>query len=162
MTIKLSKPVSIFASLAATALVVAGCSSAASTSPTASSATASSAAPSPAVGSGTTAPVATSGSYITWDEYQKNPAAYAGNNVVLFFNASWCPTCQATVKSLDASKTNFPQGLTVVSVDYDTSTDLKKKYGVTQQHTFVEVNPDGTQIKKWSGTETVAAINAKV
>lgn len=152
-------------------LTAAGCSSNASSdassdatpsaTPTAAS---SSAAPTEsAAGKASAQPAAaTAGSYITWDEYQKDKAKYENNNVVLFFNASWCPTCQATVESLDASKGNFPEGLTVVSVDYDSSSELKKQYGVTTQHTFVEIKPNGDQVQKWTGSMTTEAIQAKV
>ena len=157
--------------LAATAAVVvlsaAGCSSEASSDATPSAtptAASTSAAPTDTAGSNSAAQpaAATAGSYITWDEYQKDKAKYENNYVVLFFNASWCSTCQATVKSLDASKGNFPEGLTVVSVDYDSNSALKKQYGVTTQHTFVAIKPNGDQIKKWSGSMTADAIQAKV
>lgn len=35
--------------------------------------------------------------------------------------------------------------------DYDTEKALKQKYGITYQHTFVYVDKDGKQIKKWNG-----------
>ena len=35
--------------------------------------------------------------------------------------------------------------------DYDSEKELKKQYGITYQHTFVYVDKDGKQIKKWSG-----------
>ena len=54
-----------------------------------------------------------------------------------------------------------PAGLTVVKVDYDTATDLRKTYGITQQHTFVQIGPDGAQLAKWTGTKTGEAIKAK-
>ena len=105
---------------------------------------------------------AVAGSYITLDEYEDNKAKYADTDVVLFFNASWCPTCQAANKSLDASKGDFPNGLTVVSVDYDSNTELRKEYGVTTQHTFVLIDSDGNEVKKWTGSESVEEIEAKV
>lgn len=138
--------------------VLAGCSSASTSEAPMSSPAAASSAPAPT----SAEPVATAGGWITWDDYQKDKQKYADSDVVLFFNASWCPTCQNTVKSLDAAKADFPSGLTVVSVDYDTATDLKKQYGVTTQHTFVQVDSSGNAINKWSGTETVEAIQAKV
>jgi len=46
--------------------------------------------------------------------------------VVYFFAATWCPTCQATYKDLKANFTKLPAGLTVVFVNYDKATDLKK------------------------------------
>ena len=72
-----------------------------------------------------------------------------GAKVVLFFNASWCPTCHAADKELLSS--TIPDNVVILSVDYDSSTELKKKYLVTYQHTFVEVNAEGNMIKKWSG-----------
>lgn len=67
---------------------------------------------------------------------------------VLFFHAPWCPSCKATEESLSMTA---PSGFTVVKVDYDTQTDLKKKYGITQQHTFVSVNGAGEKQKVWTG-----------
>jgi thioredoxin 1 len=62
----------------------------------------------------------------------------------------------ATVESLDAD--GVPAGLTVVSVDYDAATDLKKQYGVTVQHTFVQVDEQGNQLAKFSGALSGEAI----
>jgi thiol-disulfide isomerase/thioredoxin len=72
-----------------------------------------------------------------------------GAKVVLFFNASWCPTCQVADRELASAQ--IPDGLVILSVDYDSYSTLKKKYFVTYQHTFVQVNADGDLIKKWSG-----------
>jgi thiol-disulfide isomerase/thioredoxin len=78
--------------------------------------------------------------------------------VVLFFRASWCPTCQAADKDIRASLTSIPGGVTILDVDYDASAALKKKYGVTYQHTFVQVDASGAQIAKWSGSRTLSEI----
>ena len=95
----------------------------------------------------------TEGDWITLAEYDKAPQMYhAAGDVVLFFNATWCPTCQETVKNLDADGT--PAGLTVVSVDYDSNQDLRQKYGVTVQHTFVVVSEDGQKQKVFTGPLT--------
>lgn len=80
--------------------------------------------------------------------------------VVLFFNAKWCPDCQRASKNFQSQP--IPDGLTILSVDYDKYTDLKKKYGVTYQHTFVQVDASGNQIKKWSGSNTPADVEAQV
>ena len=69
---------------------------------------------------------------------------------VLFFNASWCPSCQAAMKELNAAPEKLT-GINLLLVDYDNSDDLQKKYGVTYQHTFVHINPDGSAIKTWNG-----------
>ncbi len=54
----------------------------------------------------------------------------------------------------------MPDGLTVVKVDYDTETDLRQQYGVTQQHTFVQVDESGAELAKWTGSADGAAILA--
>ena len=83
-------------------------------------------------------------------------------DVVLFFRASWCPTCKAVDADIRSRISLIPDGLTILDVDYDTSSALKQKYGVTYQHTFVQVQADGTLIKKWSGSPTLAALVAEV
>lgn len=80
-------------------------------------------------------------------------------DVVLYFSAPWCPTCQEANKNFNAS--SAPDGLTLLKVDYDSSTDLKKQYGVTYQHTFVQVDKDGKQLKKWSGSTTYEQLKAE-
>ena len=99
------------------------------------------------------------GAYIDYATYQADPGAYAGGDVVLFFHATWCPSCKATDESLTG--TGVPDGLTVVKVDYDSATDLKKKHKITYQHTFVEVDADGNELAKWSGSVTGEEIKAK-
>jgi thioredoxin 1 len=101
------------------------------------------------------------GAYVDYADYEANKAMYDGGTVVLFFNASWCPTCQETVSNLEADPAAIPAGLTVVSVDYDSADELKQKYGVTTQHTFVQVDASGTELKKWTGSADAEAIAKK-
>jgi thiol-disulfide isomerase/thioredoxin len=100
------------------------------------------------------------GAWIDQAAYEADAATFhEAGDVVLFFNASWCPTCQATVKSLEADGT--PAGLTVVSVDFDAATDLRQQYGVTVQHTFVQVDEQGNEVAKFTGAPTGEAIAAQ-
>jgi thiol-disulfide isomerase/thioredoxin len=86
--------------------------------------------------------------------------AKEGHHVIIFFNASWCPTCQSTVKDIEANLGKIAPNTHILSADYDKETALKQKYGVTMQHTFVEVNAKGDLLNKVSGLGTVDAINA--
>ena len=89
-------------------------------------------------------------------------AKAATGDVVLFFHASWCPTCRAVDSDINARRKDIPASLTILDVNYDDSSALKAKYGVTYQHTFVQVDAQGNQIKKWQGSPTLAALVAEV
>jgi thiol-disulfide isomerase/thioredoxin len=75
----------------------------------------------------------------------------AGNKVVLFFHAPWCPFCKAADAAFKEKVGQIPSGVTVLKTDYDSNTDLKKKYGVTYQHTFVQIDTNGNMVTKWNG-----------
>lgn len=104
--------------------------------------------------------MASKGSYKVYSP-EKLAMAQDGK-VVLFFKASWCPTCRALDADIKANMTAIPSGVTILEVDYDTSGDLKKKYGVTMQHTLVQVDAAGNLISKWSGGNTLASVNSKI
>ncbi|OGM32055.1 hypothetical protein A2803_00615 [Candidatus Woesebacteria bacterium RIFCSPHIGHO2_01_FULL_44_21] len=76
---------------------------------------------------------------------------------VLFFYANWCPTCRPANAELEARISEIPEDVVVLRVNYnDTETDteeeaLAQKYGITYQHTFVEIDQDGNEVKKWNG-----------
>lgn len=69
---------------------------------------------------------------------------------VLFFYATWCPSCKAAAKELKESPEKL-DGINLLIVDYDNSDELQKKYGVTYQHTFVLIDSDGEAIDTWNG-----------
>lgn len=94
-------------------------------------------------------------------EYSKAALVGASNNRrVLFFYASWCPTCKPTDADLSANKSKIPADVTVIRVNYnDPETDqeekdLAKKYGITYQHTFVQIDGQGKEVTKWNGGKT--------
>ena len=97
---------------------------------------------------------AASQSYITYDQYQASKDTYADSKVVLFFNATWCPDCRAINEALTSDPGKIPAGTTVVIVDYDQHADLRQRYGVTMQHTFVQINSSGDKVRQWASTST--------
>ncbi len=82
--------------------------------------------------------------------------------VVLFFYAPWCPTCRTVDTDIKNRLNDLPSDLSLSIVDYDSSTELKKEYGVTYQHTFVQVDEAGNMLKKWSGGSTLQSILAQL
>lgn len=100
------------------------------------------------------------GSYETYSG-EKLVLANEGK-VVLFFRASWCPSCKAVDDDIRSNLDSIPAGVTILDVDYDKSAELKRKYAVTYQHTFVQVDASGNQIAKWAGSLTLADLVQKI
>lgn len=99
----------------------------------------------------------------SYEKYDPSKLALANDGkVVLFFKASWCPTCRALDADIKANLAAIPGGVTILEVDYDNSTELKQKYGVTMQHTLVQVDAQGNLIMKWSGGNTLTALVEKL
>ena len=95
----------------------------------------------------------------TYEDYSADKLDLANDGkVVLFFKASWCPSCKAVDADIVSRLGDIPYNTTILKVDYDTATDLKKKYGVTYQHTFVQVDAQGNQITKWSGSPSLSDV----
>lgn len=85
-------------------------------------------------------------SYETYSASAVTSALSAGKSVVLFFHASRCPPCRALEAQINAN--TLPDNTVVFKVDYDNSTDLKKQYGVTTQHTLVRIGSDWSMVSK--------------
>lgn len=72
---------------------------------------------------------------------------------VLFFYASWCPTCRSAREEFIKRDSELKK-INIIIVDYDNSKELQNKYGVTYQHTFVQIDKNGESIAKWNGGAT--------
>ena len=84
----------------------------------------------------------------------------ASNRRVLYFYATWCPSCKQANEDFTANPNKIPEDVAVLRVNYnDPDTDqeekdLAKKYGVTYQHTFVQIDGQGKELTKWNGGDT--------
>lgn len=80
-------------------------------------------------------------------------------NRVLFFYASWCPTCRPADADFAENMSQIPENVMVFRVNYnDPDTDdsekrMSERHGITYQHTFVQVDSLGDEVKKWNGGE---------
>ncbi len=74
-----------------------------------------------------------------------------GMKRVLFFHASWCPTCKVANEEFESMSSQIPEDIIVYKTNYDTESALKSKYAITYQHTFVLVDADGNEVRKWNG-----------
>lgn len=102
--------------------------------------------------------------YIDFSEANLATANKNNGKTVLFFAAlAWCPTCQAADKDIRENFRKIPSDVTILRVDYDKAKDLKKKYAVTMQDTFVQVDKMGKEITRWnSGGQGVQALLTNV
>lgn len=97
----------------------------------------------------------TSGRYV---EYTKAALDQnADKRRVLYFYATWCPTCQPADNKFMEDSDKIPEDAVLIRVNYnDPNTDqeekdLAKKYNVTYQHTFVQIDKDGKEETRWNG-----------
>jgi thioredoxin 1 len=86
--------------------------------------------------------------------------ANADGTNIIFFHAPWCPTCKAGEADINSNLTAIPAKFNILKTDFDTSTTLKQKYGVTSQSTFVKVDKDGNKISIGNGFTKLADIVA--
>jgi len=99
----------------------------------------------------------------SYEAYSSEKIARAETgDVVLFFHASWCPSCRSLNSDIEGNRGTISEGVTILKVDYDKETELKKKYGVTYQHTLVQVDKDGNLIKKWSGSPKLSGLLSEI
>ncbi len=81
------------------------------------------------------------------------------DKTVLFFHATWCPSCNSADKNIKAT---WVEDFLLLKTDYDSNLELRKKYWVTTQHTFVRINSAWEVVKKWSGGNSVDDIKEKI
>lgn len=80
-----------------------------------------------------------------------------GGRRILFFFANWCPTCRPVDKEISQNTDRILEGIVIIRVNYnDDATDkeeeaLAKKYGITYQHTFIEIDSGGEEVQSWNG-----------
>ena len=78
-----------------------------------------------------------------YTDYSAQTVANTSGRKWIFFHAPWCPQCRAL--EADIQQQGVPNGLTIFKADYDSSVELKQKYGVTLQTTIVEINDQGEE-----------------
>ncbi|HUI70325.1 MAG TPA: thioredoxin family protein [Spirochaetia bacterium] len=98
------------------------------------------------------------GTKVIFTTLEAAEAMAAKQPTVLFFAADWCPYCQADLKDINANGSQLGN-VAIVVANYDTASDLKEKYGITVQDTFVQIDAAGAQKAIWhSGGEGVDGI----
>lgn len=90
------------------------------------------------------------GSIIDFEDMEQVMLLAEDKPTVLFFKANWCPSCRSAAKKFSEGEAEL-EDVYLVVVNYDNSKELQVKYGVTYQHTFVQVDSKGEALATWSG-----------
>ena len=64
-------------------------------------------------------------------------AEKANQPIALHFHADWCPTCRGQDKVVQSLKTEKGLDLTILTVNYDTERDLKRRFKVNSQASLI-------------------------
>ncbi len=95
-------------------------------------------------------PVITGAQYQLFRDYA--PSNPENKRIVYFFAAPWCPTCRsADAEFKTEALSKLPSDVVIVKVDFDSNKELRKKFAINYQHTFVELAPDGSAKQVWVG-----------
>jgi thiol-disulfide isomerase/thioredoxin len=94
-----------------------------------------------------------SGPFIRYENLEQVMMLAGNKPTVLFFNASWCPDCRAARDDFTANSDALAE-VNLIIVDYDNSDELQARYGVTYQHSFVQIDSSGDALATWNGGAT--------
>ena len=86
--------------------------------------------------------------YDTYSHEKLASAISTGKKPVIFFHATWCPTCIWLEKDIKEKLSSIPTNVVILQADYDTSVSLKKTYNITSQSTLVLVGNDKKEIRR--------------
>ena len=85
-------------------------------------------------------------------------AQRANKSILVDVTAPWCPTCKAQRPVIAALEKSNPH-LVVMEIDFDTSKDLLKKFGVQTQSTLIVYKGDKEVGRSTGVTDATAVSN---
>lgn len=71
-------------------------------------------------------------------------------NILLFFHASWCPSCRALDAEITDNQEDIPADTAIFKLDYDTEAELKRRYGINRQHSVIAIDGTGAAVSSVS------------
>lgn len=89
--------------------------------------------------------------YIEYSDDEFNRARAEGRPIALYFWAAWCPICRAEEPKIREQIDGLDIPVTGFRVNFDTETELKKRYGIPYQHTLVILDTEGNETSRFLG-----------
>lgn len=99
----------------------------------------------------------------SYEAYSPEKLSLASDGkVLLFFHATWCPVCRSIEAEINSNSEAIPAGVHILKVDYDKEITLRQKYGVTVQHTFVQVDSSSNLVQKFNDAAKLSAVLSRI
>ena len=98
----------------------------------------------------------------SWSYIDYNPEAIKNATeefIVLFFHADWCSSCKAFEKKVLTEE--IPENIIILKVNFDKERELKQKYNILTQTSFVIVDNDWNLKKRWIWSRSIEDIIEK-
>lgn len=89
--------------------------------------------------------------YLNYSEQYSSSSKRTSKTLLFFAATTWCQTCSQLDKEIMERSQELPSDLTILKVDYDNDKVTKAKYGVTAQHTLIQLDNNGNEVKRWIG-----------
>ena len=101
--------------------------------------------------------------YKNYDQASFDQARAEGKVTLLYFWAVWCPICQAEDPKVNSVVSGFgAENFAAFRVNYDTQTDLNRKYQVPYQHTTIILDGNGNEAFRSLQPLGEAALRAEI
>ena len=100
--------------------------------------------------------------YISYSAEQYARARAAGQPILLYFWASWCPICRAEEPKIKATVEAGSSVIAGFRVNYDVEKSLEKQFGVTYQHTTVILDSKGRESARFTGPVAEGDLSAAI
>lgn len=81
-------------------------------------------------------------------------------NIILFFHADWCSSCKAFEAKVLSE--NIPEDILILKVDFDKNNELRQKYNILTQTSFVLIDKNWKLIKRWIWSRDISDIIEKI
>lgn len=89
-----------------------------------------------------------SGKFVSYTDTLSQELIETGTPQVIFFHANWCSWCREREKEILENISALPDNTKILKADFDKEIDLRQKYSVTTQDTFIFVDEQGESTLK--------------